>query len=316
MNTLATVLTHLAQQPVCKNTGLKTAYEHLHQTYQHHRQGYSQPPTVDARAYALMRMPATHAIIQRVLQEYVTLGGNVPSQVTDWGTGTGAALWVMHELGWQTQITAIEHMPHMLEMAKTLAALHPDANFSKNILWHCDHNIVPADLVMMSYMLSEQPDQQWQQTLNQAWSATGDTLIVIEPGTPAAFDRLRAARLALINSGATIIAPCGHNNLCPMAAHDWCHFSERLPRLPWQRHAKQASLNYEDEAFCYLIAQRQAAMPLQSSRLVRPPQHHTGHINLDVCTPEGLRRHVMSKKRSNSLYREAKKARWGQIFKP
>lgn len=315
MNTLAIALNHLAQQQTFQNTSLKTTYQQLHHTYQQHRHGYPETPTVDARTYALMRMPATYTVIHRVLQEYLALGGIAPPQITDWGAGTGTAAWVMHELGWQSQIVAVEHMPHMLDMAKTLAALHPDANFSKNILWHCDNKIVPADLVLMSYMLSEQQDPQWQQALNQAWSATHETLIIIEPGTPAAFDRLRAARMALINSGAMVIAPCGHNNPCPMAANDWCHFSERLSRLPWQRQAKQATLSYEDEPFCYIIAQRHPTTTLPSSRLVCPPQHHKGHINLDVCTPDGLKRHVISKS-LGTPYRRAKKARWGELFIP
>ncbi len=93
------------------------------------------------------------------------------------------------------------------------------------------------------------------------------------------------------------------------AAGDWCHFSQRLQRSAEHRRAKGGSLGYEDEKFSYFVAAK-AAVELPRARIVRHPLKHKGHVQLVLCTPEGLRRQTVSKSQ-NEAYREARDARWG-----
>ena len=64
-----------------------------------------------------------------------------------------------------------------------------------------------ADLVVAAYVLAEQPERIAGAIACDLWKITGRMLVLIEPGTPQGFARIRAARAALIAGGAHIAAP-------------------------------------------------------------------------------------------------------------
>ena len=88
------------------------------------------------------------------------------------------------------------------------------------------------------------------------WAKTRDTLLIVEPGTPAGYRRIIALREQLIASGAHVAAPCPHDGKCPLTAPDWCHFTQRLPRSRAHRQIKGAELPFEDEKFIYVALTR------------------------------------------------------------
>ncbi len=88
------------------------------------------------------------------------------------------------------------------------------------------------------------------------WAKTRDTLLVVEPGTPAGYARILALRTQLIASGAHVAAPCPHDDKCPLTAPDWCHFTQRLPRSRAHQQLKGAELAFEDEKFAYVALTR------------------------------------------------------------
>lgn len=45
----------------------------------------------------------------------------------------------------------------------------------------------------------------------------------------------------------------------------------------------------------------------------RKPLHRSGHVTLDLCTSDGLKRETISKK-NKALYKEATKVKWGDDF--
>ena len=96
------------------------------------------------------------------------------------------------------------------------------------------------------------------------WQKTRDTLLVVEPGTPAGYARIIALREHLIAAGAHVAAPCPHDGHCPLAAPDWCHFTQRLQRSRAHKQVKGAELPFEDEKFCLCRADARAgrAAPL------------------------------------------------------
>ena len=161
-----------------------------------------------------------------------------------------------------------------------------------------------CELAVISYALGEVPAAERESVLRKAWSATTALLVVVEPGTTRGFGVVNAARSWLIAKGAKLLAPCPHCNTCPMAAAgDWCHFAERVERTQLHRRLKGGELGYEDEKFSYVVASRAAlpsadtidvepvhnfAFPAARARIVRHPQKRSGHVQLTLCTPQGL----------------------------
>ena len=94
-----------------------------------------------------------------------------------------------------------------------------------------------------------------------------------------------------------------------MQEGNWCHFAERLERTSEHRQAKLAALGYEDEKYSYVIFAREP-IALPGARILRHPQKHSGHVELELCTPHGLTRETVSK-RHRSRYKTARKAGWG-----
>src|SRR4029077_16845126 len=117
--------------------------------------------------------------------------------------------------------------------------------------------VEPSDLVIASYLIGEVSDSERRSLAERLWMKTRDTRLVVEPGTPAGYARIVELRAQLIASGAHVAAPCPHDQACPLAAPDWCHFTQRLPRLRAHIQVKGAELPFEDEKFGYVVLTRE-----------------------------------------------------------
>ncbi|MFI4965358.1 MAG: small ribosomal subunit Rsm22 family protein, partial [Caulobacterales bacterium] len=211
----------------------------------------------DALAYALTRLPATYAACATVLAEAARMAPDFAPQVLlDAGAGTAAASWAASEV-WPglRAVTWLDASPTFLALAAQLVAAGPQvlrtaearrADITAPEPWP------KADLVIASYALAEiVPDRQIS-TVTELWAACDGVLALIEPGTPAGYARILAARAALVEAGAYLLAPCPHAAACPLVGEDWCHFSVRLPRSRDHRRAKDGEVPFEDERFIYL----------------------------------------------------------------
>lgn len=266
-------------------------------------------------AYAVSRMPATYSVVRRALKElYKRIPSLAINSLLDLGCGPGTAVWavadVFPELG---KATLIERDAQLIAMGKRFAAKseHPAVSKAEWLQGNLQsEQPFPAhDLVILSYVIGEFTETVAEELVRRAWQATKQALVVIEPGTPAGFERIRAARAALIASGAHLAAPCPHAEACPMSGGDWCHFAERVERTSRHRQVKGGSLNYEDEKFSYVVGVRQPCA-LPEARILRHPLKRTGHVCLTLCTKKGLKQRTVSRKEGD-LYKEARKLEWG-----
>lgn len=263
-------------------------------------------------AYLATRMPATYAVVARVLEEAIKHIPHLSIQsLLDLGAGPGTVLWAAKALFLHLQkCTLVEKDPSLAALGKKFIGS------SQEISWHIQDfttfNFPPHDLVTLSYSIGEIDEKSIPEIIDKCWKATNQALIVIEPGTPVGFERIRSIRSQLISLGAQIGAPCPHALACPMANGDWCHFSERVERSSLHRRIKESSLGYEDEKFSYVVASRMD-VDLPSARVLREPMRHSGHVSLVLCTPEGLKQKTYSRKNGEE-YRQAKKLEWGSAL--
>jgi len=271
----------------------------------------------DALAYALTRLPATYAACAKVFAEAGRRApGFAPATLLDAGAGTGAASWAATE-AWPglAAIAWLDNSPPFLALAAELAAEGPAALRAAQAR-RADLTAAgpwpAADLVVASYALAEiAPDKQ-ASTIAELWNATEALLALVEPGTPAGYARILAARTALIAAGAAILAPCPHQAACPLTGGDWCHFSVRLPRSRDHRLAKGAEVPFEDERFSYLIAARPgvAALP-PAPRVLAPPRAGKPGVALKLCGLDGQVAQRLVTRRGKADYATARRLDWG-----
>jgi len=272
---------------------------------------------VDVQAYAAFRLPATFAAAHAVMSAIQeALPGWRPENLLDAGAGPGAVMWAAAACGWDfSRITLIERESSMIELGKCLAQAGSSgirtASWVKADL-SSDMDIPSHDLVTAAYVLGELDQRDREVVLDRLWQGTRTVLAIIEPGTPQGFERIRQMRQQLVEKGAVILAPCPHDQPCPLSGSDWCHFAERVARTKLHRLVKGGELAYEDEKFSYVAASRFPGSRA-AGRILRHPQVRKGHIIFSVCTGEGISTKVISRS-DGQAYRRAKKLKWGSAY--
>lgn len=272
----------------------------------------------DVLAYLTYRMPATYAAVAAALAATAERHPDLqPRSVLDIGAGPGTVMWAATEI-WPSieSFVLVERDHAMIDAGMSLtaeasvAAIRDARWLDADLL--ADPELPRSDLVIAAYSLGELSPARLQQVVARLWAACADTFVVVEPGTPRGFAAVRAVRDTLRAQGSSILAPCPHQDACPMAGGRWCHFAVRLERSRLHRTAKGAALAYEDEKYSYVAVAREPGAPI-AARVIGHPRTGHGHIDLDLCTPDGLRAETVNR-RDRDRFRRAQRARWGSAF--
>jgi ribosomal protein RSM22 (predicted rRNA methylase) len=274
----------------------------------------------DAMAYALARMPATYAAATASLNAVCEIMPDfAPQSLLDVGAGPGTVAWAAAEAfpslkGFSLLDTNSALRALALDLARDSQRLramryhHGDARAALA-------DTAPADLVIASYMIGETGDTERTALTELLWEKTRDTLLIVEPGTPAGYGRILALRTHLIARGAHVAAPCPHEGRCPLNAPDWCHFTQRLPRTRAHKQVKGAELPFEDEKFSYVALTRAPVMPRPARVLAQPVVSKVG-VTARLCASSGV---VVANvpRRTKEDYARARRWRWGDaVFEP
>ncbi|KRR17445.1 SAM-dependent methyltransferase [Bradyrhizobium lablabi] len=268
----------------------------------------------DALAYALARMPATYAAMTASLNALVEIKPDfAPNSLVDIGAGPGTATWAAAETFPSLQrFTLLDSNDALRTLALDLVADSfrlREASYQRGEARAALANADTADLVVASYMIGEIGDAEQRALAELMWQKTRDTLLVVEPGTPAGYARIIALRAQLITLGAHVAAPCPHDGECPLQPPDWCHFTQRLQRSRAHKQVKGAELPFEDEKFSY-VALTRAPVVHRPSRVLAQPVVSKVEVTAKLCTPAGL---ALTKvpRRAKADYAGARRWRWG-----
>ena len=273
---------------------------------------------IDLGAYLTTRMPATYAAIGHVIAEISRIAPNfAPTSMLDVGAGPGTASWAALQR-WPelANISMIDADVRFVELAKLLAQQANIEVLATATITRVKINetVTQADFVIAAYVFAELADKDAGLAAQKLWQQTQHTLVIIEPGTPRGFARIKVARDSLIKVGAHIVGPCTHANACPMSGSDWCHFTQRLGRSREHMHAKHATVPFEDENLSWIAVSRKATnLPL--ARIVAPVEHLKHAMTLKLCSADGLSFHQIAR-RDKAAYKRHRKLTWGNAVPP
>lgn len=275
---------------------------------------------VQALGYAAMMMPATYAQLHGALEATAARAGDwAPRSVLDLGSGPGTALWAVVQRWPEVErCVAWEAQPAFIALGRRLAgrAASPalrEARWERTDLRRLTSRPGPTfDLVILGHVLNELAPADAQAVAQLAWEMTSGVLLIVEPGTSAAFAVVRTARDALLAAGAHTLAPCAHDRPCPLV-DDWCHFPQRLKRPEFQRRARGAPSDWEEAKFSYAsMARFPAASPIWG-RVIREGTSNKAYAETKISARPGVSRY-RALKRHKDAFRLVKSLEWGDAM--
>lgn len=285
---------------------------------------------IERLAYIAMRMPATVAVLDKVLKELPAIHESL--SLLDVGSGPGSVLWAASALHLK-KVTCVEHERGWVDLAQKLwqGSEHQAQLKVEWVIADLAKAKLPlSDLVVASYSLNELSEKDLEKALASLLEATGRYFVWVEPGTSESFNKMsRMRERLLLDKSLRLLAPCRSQLACPYVrwkeetqalsqapsyAPGWCHFSARLERPSFHRLIKDVKMSYEDEKYCYLIfekTKRDEATP--SLRLLEDPKARGGHVRLVGCNEQSeIEELVVSKKEED--YKLARKLSWGDLW--
>lgn len=171
-------------------------------------------------AYLKYFLPLNLTRVLTVFQEVERfLPPEAISEIWDFGSGPGTVHWALENQNWLKPVPL-----HCLESAKDAVQAHRDLIALKETrwqpTWNDKLNSYNNSLAVFSYsfleMRGDLPDL-----------TKFAHVLIIEPSTRECGRELMSWRAKLMAQGFTALAPCTHEQSCPLltrSTRDWCHF--------------------------------------------------------------------------------------------
>jgi ribosomal protein RSM22 (predicted rRNA methylase) len=277
----------------------------------------------DLAARALFFTIADCAKATAALAERGPLDGDGPLRVVDLGAGAGAMTLGLIALrpARRLIIDAYDRDGGALAiLADAVPAAARALGVDAQVRTHVGTlaRIPDAELVLAGSVLNELADPE--PLARDAWRATTDTFLIIEPALRETARALHALRARLIEHGAHVFAPCTHAQTCPMLAdeRDWCH-EERLVQLPPRtaRLAQVTGLRDGAMKYAYLTLRKRPGHVGADGdlRVVGHPTHSKGKHEAPACGADGLVPLRLLARHRDAKNRAFERARRGDVLR-
>jgi len=160
---------------------------------------------LQAKAYAVSRMPATYAACAAVFARLSeVMPGFAPASLLDVGAGTGAASWAA-VTAWPgiSSVTMLDRNPALRDLARKLA----DAGLPGNEILSGDVTVEKpkADLVVASYVLAEFPEDECAAIAAFRGTKIGDSGLQWYIATATSYNQQLAEQIAIANNGGGMV---------------------------------------------------------------------------------------------------------------
>ncbi|HWA86975.1 MAG TPA: small ribosomal subunit Rsm22 family protein [Opitutus sp.] len=272
-----------------------------------------------------------------VLRELRLRGWRPASRhVFDWGCGSGiAARRAIDFFGADTfdSLTVWDHSPLAADFAATAAQrAFPNLHLTQatpSLLSTTESDTsrpspLASCLLVISHVLNELPPDALASL--RAVAARADEILWVEPGTHDVSRALGTQRELLRAAGFRVIAPCTHENACPMFAagreRDWCHFfapppAEIFADSNWVKFGQRAGIDLRSLPYCFLALDRHRgpAMPPGASRIIGRPGHFKPYARFLNCDAAGLAELELPKRADPALYKELERTKSPLVYR-
>ena len=178
-------------------------------------------------------------------------------------------------------VTLVEAEPAMVTAGRALASLRRRGRCARragSTRTPRRRRLREAELVIVSYVARRARARSASPSfVEHAWSCATDTLVVVEPGTTAGYERVLLARDAVHRRGRLVARSVPARRPCPLP--DGRLVPLRGPPSPQPLHtalAKGGERGFEDEKLAYVVLCRSPAAPLRRPRVIRRPDLRHG----------------------------------------
>mgnify|MGYP001554935459 CR=1 FL=1 len=260
-----------------------------------------------------------------VLRELHLRGWRPSSRaVFDWGCGSGiAARRVMSFFGVAhfDALTVWDHSPlacdYAAETAETAFPSLRIAQATPGLLAASG----PIGLLIVSHVLNELPPEALASL--RTLVARAESVLWVEPGTHAVSRQLGALREEF-HGAFRVVAPCTHQNACPILApgneRHWCHFfapppSEIFADSNWVKFGQRAGIDLRSLPYCFLALDRPPAPQAENlSRVIGRPEHFKPYARVLNCDATGLAELELPKRADPALYKQLERTKAPLVY--